>query len=64
MKVEAEPSLFKDKDKAHIMVRIFVDGRYCGGISVLAGPVREVQDYYDGKITMEEVEARWKAKRR
>lgn len=60
-KVETEFHIepFADGTLARCIISVSVDGSDCGSLTVLSGPINDVKDFHNGKMTMDEVAMKW-----
>jgi len=48
-----------DKKTARCNISVKVDGKDVGFLNVISGPIEDVKDFYDGKMTMDEISIKW-----
>lgn len=49
-----------DGKKASLVTDVVVDGMLCQSVVIASGPVDDVADLFEGKITMQQLRERWK----
>lgn len=52
-----------DGKTSRLTVFSFIDGKYLGSHTALSGPTEDVQDYMEGKATLDELDQRWREKK-
>lgn len=60
--VRLQPS--NDGKQASLLVSVVVDGIVCQSVVIASGPIDDVVDLFEGKITMQQLGERWKPKSR
>jgi hypothetical protein len=52
-------------DGAHsrLTILVFLDGKFVNSNVALSGPTPDVQEYMDGKVTLDELDERWRTKK-
>ncbi|MFA5203012.1 MAG: hypothetical protein WC708_01165 [Lentisphaeria bacterium] len=53
-----------DGQRASLVTEVVVDGVLCQQIVIASGPIHDVTDLFEGRITMQELRERWKPKGR
>lgn len=53
-----------DGERASLVTEIAVDGVLCQSIVIASGPIHDVTDLFEGRITMQELQERWAPKGR
>lgn len=61
MKIETKEEfhIYGNGTDARLSLSVFVDGMPCGSVTVASGPIRDIEDLRDGKVSLPDLALRF-----